>query len=117
MTIGAVCVLIMIVLCHCFVVWNASGKTYDNVDDVTHNKIGLLLATSPITPEGAHNFNFDNRIKDADELYKAGKIDFIIASGGDYTQTQITPKPKRMAAMNHRLSSIPWLPEAYRHKE
>jgi SanA protein len=50
--------------------------------------VGLLLATSPITPDGEHNYNFDNRIKAAYELYKTRKIDFIIASGGDYTQTQ-----------------------------
>ena len=71
--IGVVCVLLLIVACHYIVVWNASGKTYDNVETIPHNKVGLLLATSPITPGGAHNFYFDNRIKAADELYKAGK--------------------------------------------
>lgn len=86
--IGVVCVLLLIVACHYIVVWNASGKTYDNVETIPHNKVGLLLATSPITPGGAHNIYFDNRIKAADELYKAGKIDFIIASGGDYRQSQ-----------------------------
>lgn len=86
--IGATCVLILIIVCHCIVVMNASGKTYDNVAKIPHNKVGLLLATSPITPGGAHNFYFDNRIKAADELYKAGKIDFIIASGGDYSRSQ-----------------------------
>ena len=86
--IGFVSVLLVIISCHCIVVWNASGETYDNVSDIPHNKVGLLLATSPITPGGAHNYYFENRIKAADELYKAGKIDFIIASGGDYTQSQ-----------------------------
>ncbi len=81
-------VLLLIFGCYYIVVWNASSRTYDRVDDIPHNKAGLLLATSPITPGGAHNYYFDNRIKAADELYKAGKIDFIIASGGDYTQTQ-----------------------------
>lgn len=88
MVIVVVSVLLLIALCHYIVVWNASGKTYDNVAGVPHNKVGLLLATSPITPGGAHNFYFDNRIKAADELYKAGKIDFIIASGGEYTKSQ-----------------------------
>ena len=86
--IGTVCVLIVIIVCHYIVVMNASGKTYDNVEEIPHNKVGLLLATSPITPGGAHNYYFENRIKAADELYKAGKIDFIVASGGDYTQSQ-----------------------------
>jgi SanA protein len=65
------------------VIVNASGKTFDDVDNVPHREYGLLLATSPITPTGAHNFYFDNRIKATDELYKAGKVDYIIASGGD----------------------------------
>lgn len=86
--IGVVYVLLLIAICHYIVVWEASGKTYDKVEDIPHNKVGLLLATSPITPGGAHNFYFENRIKAADELYKAGKIDFIIASGGDYRQSQ-----------------------------
>lgn len=47
-----------------------------------------MLATSTITPGGAYNFYFENRIEAADELYKAGKIDFIVASGGDYRQSQ-----------------------------
>lgn len=88
MVIGVVSVLLLIAICHYIVVWNASGKTYDDVEAIPHNKVGLLLATSPTTPGGAHNFYFDNRIKAADELYKAGKIDFIIASGGDYRQSQ-----------------------------
>lgn len=86
--ISALSVLLVIIVCYYIVVVNASGKTYDNVEEIPHNKVGLLLATSPITPGGAHNYYFENRIKAADELYKAGKIDFIIASGGDYTQSQ-----------------------------
>ena len=76
----------LVLICHFIVVGNASGRTYEDVDSVPHNRYGVLLATSPITPGGAHNFYFDNRIKAAEELYKAGKIDYIIASGGDYTK-------------------------------
>lgn len=86
--LGGLLVVGMIVLiCNVVVTANSNGKTCDNVEAIPHNKVGLLLATSPITPGGAHNYYFDNRIKAADELYKAGKIDFIIASGADYTQT------------------------------
>lgn len=81
-------VIAIITTCNLVVSNNASHRLFDDLGDVPHNKVGLLLATSPITPGGAHNFYFDNRIKAADELYKAGKIDIIIASGGDYTQTQ-----------------------------
>lgn len=85
-----ICLLILtiILICNIVIVWNASGKTYDSVDSIPHNSFGLVLATSPITPGGAHNFYFDNRIIAAEELYKAGKVDYIIASGGNYTQEQ-----------------------------
>lgn len=84
-------IVIIMVSCYLIVVVNASSRTFDKVEDVPHNKVGLLLATSPITPGGARNFYFDNRIKAADELYKAGKIDYIIASGGDYTKDRNNP--------------------------
>ncbi len=47
-------------------------------------RYALLLGTSPVTPSGTHNINFDNRIKAAADLYHAGKTQYIIASGGDY---------------------------------
>ncbi|MCX4278087.1 ElyC/SanA/YdcF family protein [Muribaculum sp.] len=81
-------IVLLVVGCNLIVAWDSNGKTYDSVSQIPHNRVGLLLATSPITPGGAHNFYFDNRIKAAYELYKAGKIDYIIASGGDYTKTQ-----------------------------
>lgn len=81
-------VVLLIVGCNLVVALDSNGKTYDSVNLIPHNRVGFMLATSPITPGGAHNFYFDNRIKAADELYKAGKIDYIITSGGDYTKTQ-----------------------------
>ena len=72
-----------IVLCYCC--FKSFGRTYDNVADVPEHEYGLLLGTSPFTAEGARNSYFENRIKAAAELYKAGKIKKIIVSGGDYT--------------------------------
>lgn len=79
--------LLFVIICTCntLVVCNASGRTYDSTDSIPHNRYGLLLATSPVTHGGARNFYFDNRISSAVELYLAGKVDIIIASGGDYT--------------------------------
>ena len=79
-------VIVGLLIIYGIVISNASGRTYNDVKEIPHNKVGLLLATSPITPGGVHNFYFENMIKSAEELYKAGKVDFIIASGGDYTK-------------------------------
>ncbi len=83
-----VAILCVVAACYLVVMGNARGRTYDEVGEIPHNKVGLLLATSPFTAGGARNFYFENRIKAADELYKAGKVDYIIASGGDYRHSE-----------------------------
>lgn len=53
--IGGICILAVvgiIVTCQILVVTNAKGRTYDNVCDIPQKEIGLLLGTSPITPQG-----------------------------------------------------------------
>ena len=84
----SVIILLLIISCNAFVIWNSNGKTYDNPNEIPSHHLGLLLGTSPITPTGIHNGSFDNRIKAATELYKEGKIKKLIVSGGDYTQTE-----------------------------
>lgn len=80
-----IAILVAVILgCYLSVDYNAHGRNFDKVADVPEHEYGLLLGTSPITPQGAHNFFFDNRIKAAVELYKAGKVKKIIASGGNY---------------------------------
>lgn len=85
---SATCVLLLIIVCNIAVIWNARGKTFNNPGSLPVHHLGLLLGTSPITPNGVHNFSFDNRIKSASEIYKAGKIKKLIVSGGDYTQSE-----------------------------
>lgn len=81
-----IAIVIVIITCYMIVECNASGKTYDSVTDIPHHEVGLLLGTSPRIPSnGAPNFYYINRIIATADLYKAGKIDKIIASGGDYS--------------------------------
>lgn len=81
-------ILLLIVICNSFVIWNTRGRNYDNPNEIPSHQLGLLLGTSPITPSGIHNGSFDNRIKAAAELYKTGKVKKLIVSGGDYTSTE-----------------------------
>lgn len=86
----AICIVLavafIVVLSDIIVTVKANGRCYDNILEVPDNEYGLLLGTSPITPQGEHNYYFDNRIKATAELYHHGKIERIIASGGDYTK-------------------------------
>ena len=86
--VGIGLIFAVIIVCNEVVVSNSKGKIYNDVEGIPHNRYGLLLGTSPITPWGTHNYYFDNRVNTAAELYNAGKIDFIIASGGDYRATE-----------------------------
>lgn len=87
-TIVVFLIAIAIMVFYIIVLSNAAGRTYDRTDEIPHNKVGLLLGTSPITRWGARNLYCENRIEAADELYKAGKIDYILVSGGDYREKE-----------------------------
>ena len=79
----------IIATCDILVSKNASGKTYDDVDSIPHRKVGLILGTSPIsTWNGRRNYYFDHRITAGADLYKAGKVDWLVVSGGDYRNTE-----------------------------
>lgn len=77
--------LIVILSCYLLVSANAKGKTFNDIQGIPFNEVGLLLGTSPVTSNGEHNYYFDERIKATAALYHSGKIKRIIASGGDYS--------------------------------
>lgn len=80
-----IAIIIAIIVCYTIVEGIASGKTFDNAADIPHREVGLLLGTSPRVAGGGPNFYYINRITATADLYKAGKVDRIIASGGDYS--------------------------------
>ncbi len=76
-------------VCDYIVGKEASGKIYDKVEDTPYRKVGLILGTSPVsTWNGRRNLYFDKRIKAGAELYKAGKVDWLVVSGGDYRNSE-----------------------------
>lgn len=60
---------------------NKSQYTYNSVEDIPHNRVGLVLGTSKFLANGYENYYFKYRIEAAFELYQAGKIDYILVSG------------------------------------
>ena len=80
-----IAIVIAIIGCYTIVECKAWNKTFDNTADIPHRKVGLLLGTSPLVPNGDPNFYYINRITATADLYKAGKVDRIISSGGDYS--------------------------------
>lgn len=79
----------------------AANRIYSDIDSVPHNKVALLLGTNPLNRWGKPNSYFTNRIQTAADLYKAGKIDYIIASGDNHTKIYDEPTAMRDSLMSH----------------
>ena len=82
-------VLIVMIVCDRLVYYGAKDRLYEVVDSTPHRKVGLILGTSPVSMvNGRRNYYFDARIKAGADLYKAGKVDWLVVSGGDYRNTE-----------------------------
>lgn len=80
MIVGGLCFFLFMVLA-LFRISSYAFDSYDSLNDLPYNKVGLLLGTSSHTTEGSKNPFFVNRIHAAVLLYKKGKIDYILVSG------------------------------------
>ena len=77
------CISLMWV-CNRIVVNNAEGKTFSDINSIKHNKVGLLLGTTPLSRlDRKTNYFFIYRIDATEKLYKNGKIDKILISGDE----------------------------------
>ena len=68
-----------------------------NITDVPEAKTALLLGTGKVLSNGMPNAYFDNRIKAATDLYKSGKIQYIIVSGDNSTKDYNEPEDMQLA--------------------
>ncbi len=79
--LGCLFIIAVVYFSNKAVVNNAEEKLYTSVRDIPKNKAGLLLGTVKYLSNGRVNLYYQFRVKAAVELYKSGKIDFIIISG------------------------------------
>lgn len=90
------CLLLGIICCNVIITRYASGRCYENTEDIPFNNVGLLLGTSPWLKGGSPNLYFKYRIEAAARLYKAGKIKYLLLSGDnrkvDYNEPQLMKK-------------------------
>ena len=93
--------LALMAICDIAVRATAHGRTYDNVSDIPHNRVGLLLGTSSTTPRGTHNYYYTHRINAAAELFHAGKIDYLLISGDNSSKHYDEPTMMRDSLLLH----------------
>lgn len=72
-----------------------------NIADVPETKTALLLGTSKNLNSGLPNAYFYNRIEATVELYKSGKIKYIIVSGDNGTKDYNEPEDMLMTLMKY----------------
>jgi SanA protein len=95
------CLLLLILLFFIVVYCNQTieaashGKLFNNVNDIPFNKTGLLLGTGKYLTNKRINPYYYNRIVAATELYKAGKIKYIIISGDNSRKEYNEPEDMR----------------------
>lgn len=75
-----------------WVVRGAEPFVYDNIEELPENDVGLLLGTSPYSRKGNESALFQHRIQATADLYKAGKIKHVLASGANPDSTYNEPR-------------------------
>lgn len=77
--------------------FSTEGYLYDTVEDIPHNRVGLVLGTSPRIRNGGPNPYFNNRMEAAANLYHGGKVNFLLVSGDNRTKYYNEPEYMRRA--------------------
>lgn len=71
------------------------------ISDVPETKVALLLGTGKKLSNGMPNAYFYNRIQAAIDLYKSGKIKYIIVSGDNSTKDYNEPEDMQLTLMQY----------------
>ncbi|KMQ65923.1 membrane protein [Chryseobacterium sp. FH2] len=100
--------LLLIVAGIIFIAWanysikkNSNNFVSYNIADVPETKTALLLGTSKNLNSGLPNTYFYNRIQAAIDLYKSGKIKYIIVSGDNSTKDYNEPEDMQFMLMKY----------------
>jgi vancomycin permeability regulator SanA len=78
--------VIFIVVCNILVTCNSHGKAYTSVDEVGYHRFAVVLLISPDKCKGYDDPYFVNLVNTISELYKAGKISYILLLDNDYPE-------------------------------
>jgi SanA protein len=88
--------IVIIFTINFFVVRSTKPFLYDFIESVPTNRVGLVFGTAR-TNNGLPNIFFTRRITAAADLYTAGKIEKILVSGDNGTESYNEPQDMREA--------------------
>ena len=81
--------------------WQARGRHYDTLEKTPPHTVALLLGTSSRTTRGTPNPFFHARMQAAADLYRTGKVRYILASGDNSHRSYNEPHRMREALIAH----------------
>src|SRR5690349_10396109 len=70
---------------------------HDKIQQLPERKVGLVLGCSPRLGNGSLNWFFNNRMDAAAELFKSGKVEYLLVSGDNRRRTYDEPTEMKMA--------------------
>ena len=88
---SGVALLLLVLLLNYKVKHDVKESMYDNITETPSKKVGLLLGTAKYVKGGWINLYYKHRITAAVELYKAGKIEYILISGDNGRESYDEP--------------------------
>lgn len=97
--IFSIVVFVMVVIANRSIINCTADLHTDKIENVPTKKVGLLLGTNKNYSNGKPNKYFYNRIDAAVELYNAGKIKYIIASGDNSLENYNEPEQMKVELM------------------
>lgn len=77
------------------VVSAARNRTYSDVGRIPHRSLGLVLGCPIRVSDGRLNLFFLARVRAAAELYRQGKVDYLVATGDENTPEDDEPAELR----------------------
>jgi SanA protein len=84
---------------HWLIESSTSKWTFESIESIPHNKVGMILGTSRKLSNGNPNLYFRYRIEAAVALYKAKKVDFLLVSGDNSLSYYNEPMDMKKALM------------------
>src|SRR5262245_5008643 len=93
------CAVLFTLACNVWVLQATRHRVFEHGLDVPPREVGLLLGTGRTTPHGYANPHFENRVCLAAELFRAGKIRRVLASGDNHVRGYDEPTDMKEALM------------------
>lgn len=78
--------VLLTLLANALVVYNARGKTFNDIDQLPQYRVGMVLGTTPKLIGGAMNPYFYHRVHAAADLLLNNKVMYLLVSGDNGTR-------------------------------